>query len=124
MIGQNYIRLTAIGAFTLAIVAQAQAEILEFDCSDKAGVFYNIWVDLARSSVSIHYARPGLSQADRTVPAEISATSVRWTFGESAKATLSASIDLATGRYVQVYGGSAKGTVTFQCKRGTAPFPG
>jgi hypothetical protein len=124
MIGQKTVRLAAIGTFTLAAAAQAHAEVLEFDCSDKAGVFYNIWVDLARSSVSIHYARPGLSQADRTVPAEISATSVRWTFGESSKAMLSASIDLTTGRYVQVYGGSAQGTVTFQCKRGSAPFPG
>src|ERR1700678_2865123 len=108
MIGQRFVKLTATSVFIVAMVAQAQAEVLEFDCFDKAGVFYNIWVDLARSSVTIHYTRPELSRPDRTLPAEIGAASVRWTLGESAKTTLTASIDLATGRYVQVYSGSAQ----------------
>ena len=124
MIGQTLVRQTAITASTLAMIAQAHAEILEFDCSDKAGVFYNIWVDLNSSTVSIHYARPGLRQELRTFPAPISETSIHWSFGESPQVSLTASIDRTTGRYFQVYGGVAQGSLAFQCVRGTMPLPG
>ena len=124
MIGQTFVRQTAIITFTLVMIAQAHAEILEFDCSDKAGVYYNIWVDLNQSTVSIHYARPGLPQQLRTFPAQITETSIHWSFGDSPQVSLNASIDRTTGRYFQVYGGVAQGSLTFQCVRGTAPMPG
>jgi hypothetical protein len=124
MIGQHLVRQTAIISFIFATIAQAHSEILEFDCSDKAGVYYNIWVDLNRSTVAIHYARPGLPQELRTFPAQITDTSIHWSFGEASRATLNASIDRTTGRYFQVYGGVAQGSLTFQCVRGTSPLPG
>lgn len=122
MTGQKLVRQAAIAAFALTTVAQAHAETLAFDCSDKLGVYYNIRVDLNRSTVSIHYARPDLPQEIRTFRAEITATSIRWAFAGSPKVTLTASIDRTTGRYVQVYGGEARGSTTFQCTRGTAQF--
>jgi hypothetical protein len=123
MIGRHLVRQTAITAFTFAMIAQAHSEILEFDCSDKAGVYYNIWVDLNSSTVSIHYARPGLPQELRTFPAQITETSIRWAVGESPQVSLNASIDRTTGRYFQIYGGVAQGSLTFQCTRGTTPMP-
>lgn len=116
--------LGAAAAFLLALMTQARAEMLEFDCSDKYGVYYNIWVDTDRSSISIRYAHPDQSQQLRTYPAQISATSVHWSFSGSSQVSLNASIDMTTGRYVQVYGGVAKGTGSFQCRRGNKPFPG
>ena len=116
--------LGAAAACLLALMSQARAEMLEFDCSDRYGVYYNIWVDTDRSSISLRYAHPDLSQQLRTYPAQISATSVHWSFSNSPQVSLNASIDLTTGRYVQVYGGVAKGTGSFQCRRGNRPFPG
>jgi hypothetical protein len=113
---------TAIVTFALTIIAQAHGETLAFDCSDKLGVYYNIRVDLNRSTVSIHYARPDLPQEIRTFPAEITATSIRWAFAGSPKVTLTASIDRTTGRYIQTYGGEARGSMTFRCTKGTAQF--
>lgn len=124
MIGQTLVRQTAIAVFVLMTVAQARAEMLEFDCSDKSGIYYNIWADTSRSTVSIHYARPDLPQDLRTYQAEITPNSIRWAFTGSAQVHLNASIDLATGKYVQVYGGVAQGSGTFQCRRGSMPFPG
>ncbi len=124
MIGRTLVRQTAITAFTLAMIAHAHSEMLEFDCSDKLGVYYIIWVDLNQSTVAIHYARPGLPQELRTFPAQISETSIHWSFGQSSQATLNASIDRTTGRYFQVYGGVAQGSLTFQCVRGRTPMPG
>jgi len=111
-------------AFSLAMIAQARAEVLEFDCSDKLGVYYNIWVDLGRSTVTLHYARPDTREEIRTYAAQITDSSINWAFTGSSQVTLNASIDRASGRYVQVYGGTARGSGTFHCARGTAPFPG
>lgn len=116
--------LGAAAACLLALLTQARAEMLEFDCSDKYGVYYNIWVDTDRSSVSLRYAHPDQSQQLRTYPAQISANAVHWSFSTSSQVSLDASIDMTTGRYVQVYGGVAKGTGSFQCRRGNKPFPG
>jgi hypothetical protein len=118
------VRQTTIAAFTLSMIAQARSEILELDCSNSQGVYYNIWVDLSRSSVSIHYANPELPQGLRTFPARITSGSISWSFGGSPKVTLNASIDRTTGLYVQTYGGEARGSTTFQCERGTARYPG
>jgi hypothetical protein len=122
MTGQKLIRQVAIAAFALTMIAQAHAETLAFDCFDKLGVYYNMRVDLNRSIVAIHYARPDLPPELRTFHAEITATSIHWAFGGSPKVTLTASIDRTTGRYVQTYGGEARGSMTFQCMRGTAQF--
>jgi hypothetical protein len=122
MIRQNLVGLTAMTAFTLAMIAEARCAILEFDCSDKYGVYYNIWADTDRSTVSVHYARPDLPQELRVYPAEITQTQIRWA-AQSAQTSLNASIDLATGRYYQVYGGVARGSNTFQCARGSTPLP-
>jgi hypothetical protein len=123
MIRRNLVGAIAVAAFALAATAPARAEILEYDCSDRSSVFYNIWVDVGRSTVSMHYVRADLPQDLRTYPAEITPTSIRWAFTGSTQVSLNASIDRATGRYVQVYGGVARGTNTFQCRAGNLPMP-
>jgi hypothetical protein len=119
----KYLMLAAValGAFG---ANRASAEILSLDCSDSAGVYDKIWVDLDKSTITQNLVRIAPSDPPATYPAQITATEIKWTTQSTgAPAWFKVSIDRTTGLLTQVGAGIGSGYSTRQCAKGSTPFP-
>ncbi|HVA13252.1 MAG TPA: hypothetical protein VNF99_08380 [Stellaceae bacterium] len=121
MTGKHLARgLAAIAFLAFAVTKQANAAILELDCSLNGQFFENIWVDFDKSVVT--ESVPGHPLV--TYPALITATSISWKL-ISGPVTDTYNIDRTTGDYHTgviapgAYGPGGHG----QCVKGTKPFP-